>query len=221
MAIIVDRRFVEKAIELWGDKYEILPSFCCEALQTPVNSHPDMTITPVGDIFVCCPEGYNYYKKLLGDRVVSGRTSLFCDYPHDIAYNVLVYKNFAFCKEEHTDPVVKEELTKRNIKIVNVNQGYSKCSAAVCDEGIITADKSIFSAAKASGIKTLMITPGHVEITGYEYGFIGGASGAIDGELNFFGDLSKHPDFKKINEFCKSKYFDGFPLTDIGTFFCI
>ena len=52
MAIIVDRRFLQKAEELWGSEHKIIPSFCSDKLAKPVNSHPDMTILPI-QVFGC------------------------------------------------------------------------------------------------------------------------------------------------------------------------
>ena len=221
MLLIIDARYVDKANEIWKDRYEIVPSFTHKNLQTPVASHPDMTITPVGDVFVCAPESFDYYKAFLGKRVISGKTSLSSHYPNDIAYNVLIFKNKAFGKKDYIDPVVLNELKKRNIEFINVNQGYAKCSCCVCENGIITADDCIYRVLCENNVNSLKITPGHVELSGYDYGFIGGASGVIDGKLTFFGDVSKHPDFLKIKEFCDFDYFDNFILTDIGTIFCI
>lgn len=219
--LIVDARFVNKANELWGSNHEIIPSFTHKKLQAPVSSHPDMTILPIGDVFVCCPESYDYYKAFLKERLISGEIQLSSHYPNDIAYNVLIYKNKAFAKRDYIDPVVLKELKKQNIELINVNQGYAKCSCAVCDKGVITADDSIFKALCEQGINSLKITPGYVKLTGYDYGFIGGASGVIDGKLTFFGDVSKHPDFFKIKEFCDFDYYGEFCLSDIGTIFCI
>lgn len=219
--IIVDNRYLKIAENKWGSKYEIIPSFTCENLQEPICAHPDMTIAPVGDIFVCCPESYVYYKHYLGDKVVSGATTLFSDYPKDIAYNVLIFENYAFGKEEYIDPTMKKELHCSGIKIINVNQGYAKCSACVAPEGVITADDTIYNALVKNSINTLKITPGHVKLSGYDYGFIGGASGIIDGVLTFFGDIRRHPDIAKIQDFCNFNFLDEFPLTDIGTIICI
>ena len=102
-----------------------------------------------------------------------------------------------------------------------MNQGYAKCSTAVCDRGIITADETIYSACCENGINALKITQGNVKLSGYEYGFIGGASGIIDGKLTFFGDIRKHPDYLKIKEFCDFDYIPDFALTDVGTIMCI
>jgi hypothetical protein len=221
MAIIISREFIDTAVLKWGKKYEIIPSFECEKIQKPVSCHPDMTLMQIEDIFVCSPDSYSYYKGYLGSRVICGNTELSSHYPRDIAYNVLVYKNYAFAKADCTDTVVKEELNKRNIKLLNVSQGYAKCSAAVCDSGVITADESIYKECIKNDVPVLKVTPGHVKLTGYDYGFIGGASGIVDGNFLFFGDVSKHPDFEKIKSFSKCEYFDDFPLTDIGTIFSI
>ena len=221
MKLIIDKRYVDIAKKQWGGKYEIIPSFSCEKIQKPVSAHPDMTLTQLDDVFVCSPDSYEYYRKILGDSVKKGKAELSFHYPNDIAYNVLIYKDFAFAKAEYTDSIVKEELKRKNIKLINVNQGYAKCSSAVCKEGIITADESIYSACVECGIDVLRITPGHIELSGYDYGFIGGASGLIDGKVTFFGDISKHPDHSKIKEFCNFDYFGNFPLTDVGTIMCI
>lgn len=221
MKIIVDRRYLDIARKYMGMDFEIIPSYLCEKLQTPVSAHPDMTLTQIDDIFVCCPESFDYYSNLLGKCVISGGTELSSHYPYDIAYNVLIYKNLAFGKADYIDSIVKEELKKRNIELINVNQGYSKCSSAVCKEGIITADDSIYKACCENGVNALKITLGYVELAGYDYGFIGGASGIIDGVLTFFGDIRKHPDCLKIKEFCEFNFIPDFPLTDVGTIFSI
>ena len=220
MAIIVDRRFL-KIAQRYFTEQKIIPSFCSEKIQKPICAHPDMALCQIGEKIVCSPDSFKYYRECLGKEVLCGETSLFCDYPYDIAYNVLVYKNFAFCKEEYADFCVKEELRRQNIEIININQGYAKCSAVVCDEGIITADEGIYRAVKSCGINALKITPGFVVLPGYDYGFIGGASGIVDGKLAFFGDIRQHPDYSKISDFCDFNYIPDFPLTDIGTIYSI
>lgn len=221
MQIIIDARFWDIAKKHLGVKHTIIPSFVCKNISEPVCAHPDMTLTKIDDVFVASPDSFEYYKNFLGMKVICGKTELSSHYPYDIAYNVLIYKNFAFAKAEYTDAVVKEELKKRNIKLINVNQGYAKCSTAVCQEGIITADETIYASCRENGINALKITPGHINLTGYDYGFIGGTSGIIDGKLTFFGDISKHPDYLKIKEFCDFDFVTDFPLTDVGTIMCI
>lgn len=219
--IIIDSRFLDIAEKLWGNKHKIVPSFSCKNLQPQVSSHPDMTITPISDVFVCCPESFDYYKEYLGEKLIKGETRLSSHYPNDIAYNVLIYKEFAFGKINFLDPVVKEVLKEKNIELIDVNQGYAKCSSAVAKNGVITADKGIYETLVKNNINALKINEGYVKLTGYDYGFIGGASGIIDGKLTFFGDVTLHPDFLKIKDFCEFDYIEDFELTDVGTIFCI
>ncbi len=221
MAIIIDKRFLDIAKSKWGNEHEIFPSFCHEKLQTPIACHTDMTLTQIEDIFVCCPESYEHYKKFLGNKVVAGTRELSSHYPNDIAYNVVVYKNIALGKKSFVDPVVLDEIKKKNIKFIDISQGYAKCSCCVCEKGIITADNGIFNILIKNNINALKITQGNVLLKGYNYGFMGGASGVIDKKLTFFGDISKHPDFLKIKAFCDFDYIKDFPLTDVGTIFCI
>ncbi len=219
--IIIDARYEKNAQKQWGSKYEIIPSFCCEKIAEPVAYHPDMSLCKIGDTFISCPESYDYYKNIFGKNLIKGKTELLSHYPYDIAYNVMVYQDIALGKEEFLDSVVKDELERQGIKLINVNQGYAKCSCAVAKEGIITADDGIYNELVKYGVNALKITPGYVELAGYDCGFIGGATGEIDGVLTFFGDVSAHPDFEKIRNFCKISYIKDFPLTDVGTFLCI
>ena len=104
-----------------------------------------------------------------------------------------------------------------------MKQGYACCSIVPVDEdSIITADRGIARAAEAAGIKVLTVEAGHVELPGYDTGFLGGTSGRVGDEILFNGDLSSHPDFEAIKDFIgsrglKIKYFEGYPLRDIGS----
>ncbi len=71
-------------------------------------------------------------------------------------------------------------------------------------------------------IDLLLIEKGHVALEGFEYGFLGGASGCVEDTVYFNGDLSVHPDFERIRDFIRAhgyslKYFEGETLADIGS----
>jgi hypothetical protein len=68
----------------------------------------------------------------------------------------------------------------------------------------------------------LLIDKGHIQLQGFDYGFIGGASGRIGDTIIFNGDITQHPDYEKIAAFIedrdlKIKYFTEYPLEDIGS----
>jgi len=107
---------------------------------------------------------------------------------------------------------------------IDVKQGYSKCSICVVDENsVITADQGIAKKiSKEKGPDCLLISPGHIILERHEYGFIGGSCGLIGNEIVFNGDISLHPDFKRISNYIKSrglslKWFPGREPEDIGS----
>jgi hypothetical protein len=102
-------------------------------------------------------------------------------------------------------------------------QGYSKCSTVIIDETrIITADTTIHRKAIAEGLSSLLITSGHVALPGYEYGFLGGASGTTGSTVFFTGTLKKHPDFNAIMSFIeesgkKTLFLSDDNIIDLGS----
>jgi hypothetical protein len=107
--------------------------------------------------------------------------------------------------------------------MVDVRQGYAKCSIVIVDEdSIITYDKGIERACSAAGMDVLLIRPGYIRLDGYDTGFIGGTSGRIGDTIFFYGDPDTHPDGDAIRKFILSKGLkisslkEG-ELTDIGS----
>lgn len=221
--IVVDNRFARVAQKRWGVFYEIVPSYTASQLPEPVCAHPDMMLVRVGNVYVAEKTAYAYYKtKLPKETIICGETMLSGNYPADIAYNVLISEHKAFANLPYIDAVVKQELLHQGIELIHVNQGYAKCSCAVAGNGMITADPAIYKAATACGFSVLKISPGDVVLDGFDYGFIGGASGFIDETLFFFGDITKHRDFSKMKAFLAENrvewdYIPDYPLTDVGT----
>ena len=221
--IIVDHRYASVAADFFQEKYTILPSCHVEALPEPVCAHPDMALVQVGDTFIAEKTVYGYYKTHLSSvSVLCGETALSGNYPLDIAYNVLISGKDVFANESYMDGVLRSILLEKNYRIYSVKQGYAKCSSAVAENCVITADSTIALSAEARGLHVLRISQGDVRLNGYPYGFIGGASGYIDGILYFFGDITKHSDYQDIKSFLREhqipySYIPDFPLTDVGT----
>ena len=145
------------------------------------------------------------------------------DYPGDIIYNACSTGKFFIHNLKYTAPELLRAAKDRNLTTINVSQGYAKCSTVVVDEdSIITYDKGLAKTCLAAGVDVLTVTAGHVVLPGYDTGFIGGASGRIGDTVYFNGDLTAHPDFESIVRFIedrglKVKWFEDWPLTDIGS----
>lgn len=146
------------------------------------------------------------------------------DYPGCAAFCALCLDRYFIHNLKITDPRLLEAARKAGKTLVDVKQGYSRCSSSVVDgRSVITADPGIAAALEKLGdVDVLTVTPGHVLLPGFDHGFIGGASGRVGDELVFSGDLSAHPDFAAIGKFAEERgvrlrYFPEFPLTDIGS----
>ena len=201
-------------------KLNILP----ESLQF----HADLGICIVSpQKAVCPPDSYEYYKEKLfpyGFKIIKGRKSLDCHYPADSAYNVCIVGKKCFLNKNVCDTALLDILTSEGYEIINVKQGYTKCSICPVDESsIITADNSIAKAAKAHGMDVLLISNEGIELSGYDNGFFGGCTGLYDkstllvnGEIEYLSDGNLIKEFLKRKGISVKELKKG-PLTDIGS----
>lgn len=175
----------------------------------PISCHPDIFMCKLG-----MDEGEIVYAK---------SEALGKEYPMDVKYNAACTGKFFLHNLKYTAPELLEKARNRGFTMVNVKQGYSKCSTVIVDENsIITYDRGITQAARDAGISVLLVSPEGVILPGYDRGFIGGASGRVGKEIIFNGDLSKHEDYRQIKKFIeernlKCRFFKGYALTDIGS----
>lgn len=228
---IVDNRYYDAFCQTLGKGLRVLPSVTCKALDEPVSAHPDMVLfSAEKGSLICAKEVYDDYAKMLspfGIKLVQGEAKLRRDYPEDVAYNVLNTPAGAFARFDCTDLQIVRLLEKKHIPKISVKQGYARCATVCFGDALISADPAILKAGKDARLSVLSISPGYVRLPGYDYGFLGGASGMTDeSTVAFFGDLSYHPDGVKIRDFITKKGFavkevSHQPLTDIGTIFCI
>ena len=145
-------------------------------------------------------------------------------YPDTAKLNAVRIGGYVFHNTKFTDPSIKELARQKGLELVHVNQGYTRCSVIpVGENALITSDKSIEKTARKLKLDVEFIAPGNILLPGEEYGFIGGATGITqDGSVVFLGDITKHPDFIKINSFLtkhNKEYIslDNLPLYDAGS----
>ena len=142
-------------------------------------------------------------------------------YPDNTFLSAVYCENILIGRIASLDEKAKEYCRKNDIKLINVNQGYAKCSCvSVANDAIITADNGIIHALQDTEMD---VGKGSVRLEGAPYGFLGGASG-YDRDTRtvyFCGDIDRHPDADRIRDFCK-KYdtkiicLSKDMLTDIG-----
>lgn len=206
---------------------KVIPTVKIENLYDAVATHADMQIHYLGNNkFITAPESFEHYKKYMPSDIIliRGSMGIGSEFPYDIRYNATSLGEFLICKIDYTAEEILKEYIKQNKKVLNVKQGYSKCNCCVVnDNSIITSDSGIAEIAIQNGIDVLKIEQGNIKLRGFEYGFIGGATGLInDSLLVFNGDLHSHPNYKEIKKFCKMRGVDilslkSGALVDIGT----
>jgi len=227
--VIVDKR-IPKCIQnkIRAKGINIIETPYCRDLYKAVSAHPDMLLYHIGgNEIIVAPNVYLQIKKNLENlnlKVIEGNTVLKSTYPDNIAYNVARIGKFAIHNFKYTDKKIMEILEKKEIELINVKQGYSKCSICIINEkAIITSDKGIAKKLQRYDIDVLLIRSGYIDLPGLNYGFIGGVSGLIErNKVLFCGDIKKHPDFEAIKEFMEKYSMDfvdieGKKLVDIGS----
>ena len=150
-------------------------------------------------------------------------------YPNDARMNLLTLGKRLFYSPKASDPDIVNFLTsKGGYQGIAVKQGYLRCSCLPVDENsLITADHGIASAARKAGLDVLQITPGHVALEGFPYGFLGGAAFLLDEKnLILTGHFDEHPDKGRIETFLNAKgvslhFLTQEPVFDIGSAFVL
>ncbi len=217
---------LEKLRDHVGEILFVPPS---DDVAPPLKGHADLQLFICHDkIFCRCDMPSSFIKSLRAwGEVYLCHERPGPAYPEDIPFNVAFTGAAAFHRIDKTEKDIVEHLSRKGIPLINVAQGYSRCSTCIVSEKhIITADAGIDAAAKKAGIESLLIEAGHVRLPGYRYGFIGGASGLCEDRLFLTGSLESHPHGKAMKSFIARagveivSLSEG-PLIDVGSIFFI
>lgn len=230
---------------LW-EKYGIQPIYVSDSalLDAPVKSHVDMQVVHLyRDKFISHKDEkckvrslYSQEKKNKEESAckvselveqiswMTGDSVLSPDYPKCAAYNVLLLDKLAVFNPKCIDSFVKSQLDQMGLVQVPVRQGFARCSVCVVNaSAVITADHGIANALRTHGVSVLEIQPGYIELPGYNYGFIGGATFLLSpNRLAFTGSIRHHPDYDRIIAFLNKHdvepvYLTNQPIFDIGS----
>ena len=192
-----------------------------------IAGHADLALLHLGGDRIIASRGDNIVNKLTnrGFAVTQSDIAPGGDYPADCGLCGCFVGGCFLHNAVVTDAAVLRALqADPNMNMINVSQGYAKCAVSVVDErSIITSDAGVAKAAAARGIDVLRIRQGFVELPGFEYGFLGGASFKLSrNRLAFTGTLDAHPDRERILAFLRERGIDALYLTarpvfDIGS----
>ena len=168
--------------------------------------HTDISMIHLGGNNIIAAKNNPYLTDILinfGFNVQLSDSEIAGGYPKCTALNALALNKVLICRSKSLDLKLYDYCTKNNLRIIDVNQGYTRCSAAVvAEDAIITSDTGIYNACIENKIDALKIDTGYIEIDGYDYGFIGGTCGKLSKDiLAFCGKVEYHKDFEKMKAF--------------------
>jgi hypothetical protein len=175
-------------------------------LYDAVCGHPDMLMHITDNNIIVHKNMSSEFVKnlqLLNYNVCNSSSVLQTKYPYNICLNSLSIGNIFVHSINFTDNNLLSLV--KNKKLVNVKQGYTKCSTCIVNNhAVITSDVSIAKALIAEGIDVLLVPPGDILLPGLNYGFIGGATGLIENNiLAFYGHLDHYSHGKEVLAFLK------------------
>lgn len=198
-------------------------------LYSAIDGHPDIQINILNSnsLIVANNSSKELFDKIPNDiDIIKSTYALEKKYPKDICLNAVNLKNVFIHNIENTDPTLLEKVCNKNL--IDIKQGYSKCSIAIVSENaFITSDEGIYNALKNFDFDILLIPSGDIRLPGLDYGFIGGTCGLISSnEMVFFGNLENHSYASSILQFLdkyhiRAIYLSNEKLIDRGSILTI
>ncbi len=195
-----------------------------QLLPEPIKSHADIQLLHIGENVIFCHDEHLFSETLTKNfKLKTINEKLGNKYPNDVRLNCTIVGNKIICNEKTVSKDILDYAYKYNYIVINVKQGYSKCSVCVINENaILTDDESIFTATGKFIKDVQLISKGSIVLKGYNYGFIGGCCGKIDkNTMVFNGRIESHNDHNKIIDIMQRNNIKcielcNIPLTDIG-----
>lgn len=195
-------------------------------LYEAINGHTDIQLNIINKHTLIVNKNINLsFKELLKTKninFIESDSTLSSKYPNNISLNAYITDNYLVHNLKFTDKKILEY--SKNKKNINVNQGYTKCSILpLREKAIITNDAGIYNTLKSENFDILLLPFGDIELSGFNYGFIGGVGGMISNDsMAFFGSLDNYTFGNEVKNFLykydiKPIYLSNTKLIDRGS----
>lgn len=202
--ILVAENFPEEAAEKLKSYGKVVRTRANKNLLRGLDTHPDILTHPLpsGEIVVD-RDNFEYYKKIFPDKkILPSHSILSKEYPKDVPQNAFTFKNYFIHNLKFTDKVLLDYYKNSGYEMIDIKQGYGKCSSLVTEDFIITSDGGIYESLR-DFIPIYKIKHGEIRLQNYNYGFIGGATGVLGKKIFFTGDFSHHSSHEEILKIIK------------------
>ena len=225
--VIVAENFPEDSAEKLKAYGEVVRTRANKKLLKGLDTHTDILVHPLpsGELVVD-RDNLEYYKKIFPDKnILPSHSCLSKKYPKDVPLNAFTFKNYFIHNLKFTDKVLLDYYKNSGYKMIDIKQGYGKCSSLVTEDFIITSDGGIYESLR-DFIPIYKIKHGEIRLQNFNYGFIGGASGVYGKKIFFTGDFSHHSSYEEILKIIKKYDYEieilsKDPIEDYGSIFFI
>ena len=178
MICFVDYRTTEEEINsLKNLNYDVIKIPKDNNLYEAINGHTDIQLNILNRHTIIVNKNINLsFKELLKTKninFIESDSTLSFKYPSNISLNAYITDNYLVHNLKFTDKKILDYC--KNKKIIHVNQGYTKCSILpLREKAIITNDTGIYNKLNSENFDILLLPFGDIELSGFNYGFIGG-----------------------------------------------
>ena len=128
--VLVAENFPEESAEKLKKYGEVVRTRANTRVLRGLDTHPDILVHPLpsGDLVVD-RDNFGYYEEIIGDKkIIPSHSSLTGKYPGDILLNAFAFKKIFIHNLKHTDQVILDYYKRASYELVNIKQGYAKCS---------------------------------------------------------------------------------------------
>ncbi|EJP22366.1 hypothetical protein HMPREF1142_1351 [Peptostreptococcaceae bacterium AS15] len=222
---LVDYRINKDVEEYFKKKnWDYIKTIENKDLYEEISGHPDIVACKIGNVTVLEMKTYNFLAEKIKDQnIVRGKATLRSKYPFDIAYNVIVTDKYLIGNLKFVDDIIIKIARSQNLELINVKQGYARCSTIVVKNDIfITSDIGIYRELIKNDIHIYYVKADDIVLSQRYSGFLGGACFYFNDELIFFGNISENHFYKRIKTILEANninyvnLFEG-KLTDYGS----
>ena len=213
--VIVAENFPEDSAEKLKKYGEVVRTRANKNLLKGLDTHTDILVHPLpsGELVVD-RDNFEYYKKIFPDKkILPSHSKLSKKYPKDVPLNAFTFKNYFIHNLKFTDKLLLDYYKNSGYEMINIKQGYAKCSSLVTEDFIITSDGGIYESLR-DFMPIYKIKHGEIRLQNFNYGFIGGASGVLGKKIFFTGDFSHHSSYEEILKIIKKYNYEIEILSD-------
>ena len=211
---------IGKALMPFGIK-----TLCCHNnafVDSRLRSHIDLSVFHFGGNRFLLSEavsesGFASELRQLGAEIIVAAKKQACDYPMDAALCALSTGEKLFHNKRVCNPSIIDYYGNR---LLHTNQGYAKCAVCLVNEtAAISSDSGLAKVMAQEGLDVLRIPAECISLSGFNHGFIGGASFKIaPDKLAFTGEFRNDEVKNSIEEFLRLHDVEPVYLTNNAIF---